>query len=117
MAYGDCYTMINEHIIRAVEIKVMRKGALSYEEARGFIYIKPVFELLSSYDRDSYESFREFYPEIVELFNTISLSLMEERPVSFIETPFGIATTFGIVMIIAISAIFIVLRRRKKRTL
>jgi len=117
MGYGGWGTMIDEHIIRAVEIKVYKKKELSsaivlgteryldYEETRGFIYIKPLFDLLSEYDRDSYRSFREFYPEIVELFNAIAVEhdlvvhvVDEKGPTSFIETPLGTAIMYGVII-------------------
>ena len=73
MAYGNRFTMINEHILRAAEIEMSNSmEQLSHEEKRGFIYIRPLFHLLTKYDRDSYRSFREFYPEIVDLFNSIA---------------------------------------------
>ena len=109
MAYGNWVTMINEHIIRAVEIKVFnRTEQLLSEEKRGFIYITPLSNLLSKYNRDSYESFREFYPEIVDLFNDIAA-----RSTPFIETPLGIAIISGGITTIIIDAVFIVLKRRK----
>jgi len=91
-----------------VQIKVYKKKELTpslvlsteryldYEETNGFIYIKPLFDLLSEYDRDSYRSFREFYPEIVELFNAIAdehdlaIHVVDGKgPTPFIETPLG----------------------------
>jgi len=76
MRYGwraDWVGMIDTHITMAVTAKLFRgEWFLDYVESIGFIYIRPVFHLLSKYDRDSYGSFREFYPEIVELFNAIA---------------------------------------------
>jgi len=72
MKYGWAI-MIDAHIIMAVTAKLFNgEWYLDYGESMGFIYIRPVFHLLSKYDRDSYPSFREFYPEIVELFNAIA---------------------------------------------
>jgi len=74
MRYGwDWVGMIDTHITMAVTAKLFYgEWFLDYVESMGFIYIRPVFHLLSKYDRDSYPSFREFYPEIVELFNAIA---------------------------------------------
>jgi len=74
MRYGwDWDGMIDAHITMAVTAKLfIGERYLEYGESMGFIYIRPVFNLLSKYDRDSYGSFREFYPEIVELFNAIA---------------------------------------------
>jgi hypothetical protein len=72
--YGwDWDGMIDKHITMAVTAKLfIGERYLDYGGSIGFIYIRPVFHLLSKYDRDSYPSFREFYPEIVELFNAIA---------------------------------------------
>jgi len=79
MAYGDPSTMINEHIIRAIELKVRSpkdiQKALRNEEKKGFAYIRPIFNLLSKYDRAKYRTFREFYPEIIDLMNSIADAL------------------------------------------
>lgn len=107
MAYGHWTTMINEHIIRAVEIKLTgRAKALSQEERRGFIYIRPLYDLLSEYNRTQYRSFREFYPEIVNLFNNIPT-----QSIPFIETLEG-KVTVGLA-VLAAAAVFIFLRKRK----
>jgi len=78
--YGYSYTIINEHILRAVELKALRppdpQDSLGQEEARGFVYVRPIFGLLSKYDRARYRSFREFYPEVVDLMNAISDALV-----------------------------------------
>ena len=136
MGYGGWGGMIDEHIIRAVEIKVYKKKELTsslvlsteryldYEETSGFIYIKPLFDLLSEYDRDSYRSFREFYPEIVELFNAIAVEhdlvvrvANEKGPTPFIETPLGTAIMYGLIIGVGGAIIMAVLfeMRRKLR--
>jgi len=78
--YGDNYTIINEHILRAVELKALHPSdpqeGLGNEEARGFVYVRPIFGLLSKYDRAEYRSFREFYPEVVDMLNAISDALV-----------------------------------------
>jgi len=59
--YGDSYTIINEHILRAVELKALHptelQEGLNQEEARGFVYVRPIFDLLTKYDRVRYRSF------------------------------------------------------------
>jgi len=134
LGYGGWGAMISEHIIRAVQIKVYKKkeltpslvlsteGYLDYEETNGFIYIKPLFDLLSEYDRDSYRSFREFYPEIVELFNAIAVEddfaaheVDEKGPTPFIETPLGTAIMYGLIIGVGgaiIMAVLFELRRK-----
>ena len=78
LAYGNWETIVNEHVIRAIDIRVNARGEaegiLNTEERRGFIYIRPIYNLLEKYEkqRDRYQTFRDFYPNIVELFNAIS---------------------------------------------
>lgn len=78
LAYGDWKTVVNEHIIRAIDIKVnvkrRAKEVLNKEERRGFIYIKPIYKLLEEYEkqRDKYRTFEDFYPNIIESLNMIS---------------------------------------------
>ncbi len=108
MAYGHWTIMINEHIIRAIEIRLTGKAeALSREEGRGFIYIRPLYDLLSEYNRTQYRSFREFYPEIVNLFNNIST-----RSIPFIETLEG-KVTAALAVLAAAAAVLIFLRRKR----
>jgi len=45
---------------------------IDFYEERGWIYMKPLYNLLYQYDRRVYGSFREFYPQIVDLFDTIA---------------------------------------------
>ena len=45
---------------------------VDFYEQRGWIYIKPLYNLLYEYDRRVYGSFLEFCPQIVNLFNTIA---------------------------------------------
>jgi len=107
MAYGHWTAMINEHIIRAVEIKLTdRVEPLPNGERRGFIYIRPLYNLLSEYNMTQYRSFREFYPEIVNLFNNIPT-----QPTPFIETLEGKAMITLAVLVAGV--VFLVLSKRK----
>ena len=45
---------------------------VDFYEQRGWIYMRPLYNLLYEYDSRVYGSFREFYPQIVDLFNTIA---------------------------------------------
>ena len=45
---------------------------LEVDKEQGFVYIKLVHDLISQYDRDKDGCFREFYPKIVEFFNSIT---------------------------------------------
>lgn len=80
-AYGDWKTFVNEHIVAATVLRIAEKLGylnsdrlekfLKFYERRGLIYIKSVYKTLLNYDRAKYSSFKEFYPEIVKLFNSI----------------------------------------------
>ena len=77
-AYGGWLTCAHEHTIRAVTARMEAREAgeaagllaLSREYGRGFRYIKPLYEALQRYeaDRATYPTFRDFYPELLEVF-------------------------------------------------
>ena len=82
IGYTKWDTVVNETVVRACSVRIMvERGswseALEREESRGFVYIRPVFELLAEYEagRDRYRTFVDFYPRIVELFNTLAYVL------------------------------------------
>jgi len=108
MAYGNWETMINEHIIRAIEIIVYNEPQeIANQEQIGFIYIRPLINCLSKYN-SSYESFQEFYPNIVDFFNNLAEN---QRP--FIETPLGIAVTLTAIAVISTIVTFIFYKKGK----
>ena len=81
-AYGQWGNCVNEHIIRAVEIRLMvqqqGKGAeeilICEERVRGFAYIEPLCRKLEEYEqhRDKYPTFESFYPQIIGVFKSLS---------------------------------------------
>lgn len=81
-AYGDWESAINEHIIDAISLKLTemylkKKDAAKllevYKERRSFLYIYDIYDKLDEYisNRQKYPTFREFYPEILKLFNSL----------------------------------------------
>jgi len=80
-AYGDWKTFVNEHIVVATVLRIAEKLGylnsdrlerfLQFYERRGLVYIRSVYKTLLNYDRAKYSSFKEFYPEIIKLFNGI----------------------------------------------
>jgi len=80
-AYGDWKTFVNEHIVAATVLRIAEKLGylnsdrlerfLQFYERRELVYIRSVYKTLLNYDRAKYSSFKEFYPEIVKLFNGI----------------------------------------------
>lgn len=80
-AYGDWESCVNEHIIRAIEIRriyrEMGKAAadimLQEEKSQGFIYIEALSERLKDYEtqRDRYPTFLDFYPELIKVFEEL----------------------------------------------
>jgi len=79
MNYNNLETIITETIIRACDIKVNEHkwvgSALDREQGQGFLYIKPVFEILTEYEsnRGRYKTFEDFYPKIVLLLGSIAV--------------------------------------------
>lgn len=107
MAYDEWETMINEHIIRAIEIIVYNETQdIANQEQTGFIYIRPLINCLSKYN-SSYESFQEFYPNIVDFFNNLAEN---QRP--FIETPLGIAVTLTTIAVISTIITYIFYKKK-----
>ncbi len=77
MAYSDWMNCVNEHIVRAVTTRMAfndseQEGveALYYEKGANFIYIEELVNKLYEYEnnRDQYETFEEFYPELIKVF-------------------------------------------------
>lgn len=82
MAYGSWETCVNEHIIRAVNIRLCELNfdsssaqvMLNSEKIQRFIYIEPVIEKLKEFEklRDSKGiTFSEFYPEFINMFDDL----------------------------------------------
>jgi hypothetical protein len=77
LAYGNWEITLNEHIIRAINIRfILQKedecaaqNRLDEEKAEGFIYIEPLYNALAKYEanRDTYKSFDAFYPELLKV--------------------------------------------------
>ena len=108
LEYDDWETMINEHLLRAIEVIVYNQTIeITYHEQLGFIYIRPLISFLSEYD-SSNETFREFYPQIVDFFNELAT---QQKP--FYETPLGMAIISAAIVVTIIS-IYMLLRIRKK---
>ena len=81
MAYTSNKDIINEHIIRAIEIRTIKnvfqndswhERRLEHEKNNGFIYIDVVEKSLEDYElnRDRYHKFDDFYPIIIENIKT-----------------------------------------------
>lgn len=81
-AYGEWETCVNEHVVRAVQIRLTSRqlgglGAameLADAKSRGFIYIEPLCERLKEFEeqRDKYPTFEAFYPRIIDVFRELS---------------------------------------------
>lgn len=81
-AYSSWQTCVNEHIVRAVTIRLTElyegkekaKRLIKIEKSNGFFYIEPICSKLLEYEknRDRYKTFEEFYPEIIELLKELS---------------------------------------------
>ena len=82
MGYGDWITTIEEHIVRAVVIRISLES-VDYEEYnrfvemeynRGFIYIEDVLKQLEYYEnnREKYATFQDFLPVLIHSFEDMN---------------------------------------------
>lgn len=74
IAYNQSETIINEHIIRALENryiinelkdKSMAEERIKEEKQLGFIYIEPIIEVLKEYEKTENITIENFYPKII----------------------------------------------------
>ena len=83
MSYDRWITCLNEHIVRAVHIRILQttgheKEALDLlrrEHTRSFFYIDPVIDQLKRFEqeRDSKNiTFTQFYPQLLAVFDSLS---------------------------------------------
>lgn len=80
-AYSRWDISVNEHIVRAVVARItyINSGSqeyekvIAYEKDRGFLYIDELVKKLEEFEknRDKYKSFKEFYPELIKVFDKI----------------------------------------------
>lgn len=76
MAYSNWEVCLNEHIIRAINVKFTESNfgkekameQLDYEYKHGFVYIKPLYEAVCNYEskREQYKRFDQYYPELLK---------------------------------------------------
>lgn len=81
-AYRRWETVLNEHIIRAINVRLMylhfgfekSNAVLADELERGFIYIEPLIEKLKIFENEREESditFSQFYPKLLSVLDNI----------------------------------------------
>ena len=81
-AYSNWGTCVNEHIIRAINIRMVEsysnveqsKTLLNRELANRFIYIEPLIEKLKEFEKQRDETritFSEFYPELLNMLDSL----------------------------------------------
>jgi hypothetical protein len=81
-AYGSWGTCVNEHIIRAVNIRMVElysnaqqsETLLNRELGNRFIYIVPLIEKLKQFEKQKDErsiTFSEFYPELLNVLDSL----------------------------------------------
>ena len=81
-AYSSWYVCVNEHLVRinVIRMRIKSEGEsikddlMEYEESRSFIYISQLDTLMQRYEsnRSRYPTYEDFYPEIINLFNTLA---------------------------------------------
>lgn len=81
-AYSTWETCLNEHIVRAVVIRITDiygtkeevNEYLKMEKASSFVYVEDIISLLKNEyepNRDKYKTFEDFYPEILKLLKEL----------------------------------------------
>jgi hypothetical protein len=81
-AYKNWSTCVNEHIIRAIHVRLFElhydsqkaKIMLDNELALRYIYIEPLIEKLKDFEKQRDEkgiTFSEYYPELIDLFDSL----------------------------------------------
>jgi hypothetical protein len=82
LAYPYWYQSVNEHIIRAIHVRLLEfhsdsqqaKTMLNNELSMRFIYIEPLIEKLKDFEKQRDEkgiTFTEYYPELINLFDSL----------------------------------------------
>ena len=81
-AYSNWYVCVNEHLVRTnvIRMRIKNEGEsikddlMEYEKSRSFIYISQLDTLMQRYEsnRTKYPTYEDFYPEIINLFNTLA---------------------------------------------
>ena len=77
--YGDWEECVNEHIVRAISIYMLKKHNKSdyinkkteYENTLGYRYIKNIIKKLEYYEnnREIYNTIGDFYPKLIDVFS------------------------------------------------
>jgi hypothetical protein len=80
-AYADWSTIVNESIIRAIEVRLTARilgddaarRAQERQVERGFIHVPRIVEILHLYeaDRDSFPTIADFYPRVLNAFESV----------------------------------------------
>ena len=82
-AYTSWETCVNEHIIRAIVVRLHELHVNSYEADdllneelnSRFVYIEPIIEKLKDFEKQRDENnitFSEFYPQLLDLFDSLN---------------------------------------------
>jgi len=80
--YSHWWMNVNEHIIRAIHVRLLElyadtqqaKQMLDYELKKRFIYVIPLIEKLKDFEKQRDErgiTFSEFYPQLLNLFENL----------------------------------------------
>ena len=87
--YGTWSSCVNEHIVRAINIRIheltwgkeLSEKMLQEEKANQFIYIDQILSKLREFESArniSKITFSEFYPEFLDLFDSLKIANMKE---------------------------------------
>lgn len=84
-AYGTWSSCVNEHIVRAINIRIhelnwgeeISQKMLKEEKENQFIYIEPILKKLKEFETAKNKSditFSEFYPKFLDLFDSLKIA-------------------------------------------
>jgi hypothetical protein len=85
--YGNWSTCINEHIVRAINIRIhelnwgeeLSQKMLRDEKANQFIYIEPILDKLKEFETErdkNHITFSDFYPRFLDMFDRLKTATL-----------------------------------------
>lgn len=114
-AYGDWESCIDEHIVRAVTFRLLKKifdeksalKEMDSEVKKGFVYVPALFEKLEYYEtnRDKFPTFEDFLPEIINIFKEFSEKELGE---DFYETKIQVSGIINEILSDTESLVFVI---------
>ena len=125
-AYPQWIHCVNEHIIRAIEIRLAElhvgvkqaKKQLSNEKRKGFIYIEPLVEKLKYFENQRDEScitFSEFYPELLNTLDSLQTMEYWKQVNTGFRVNLNTEAKITIILIVSIIAGVVYMKRKRDK--